>query len=81
MGIKVRKLKAGETLEVGDRIEVEHLGGQRRVDRITRVTNTLAISEGRGTSRYRRVVFWTGRVEHVPYSSFSSSSYTAWRPV
>ena len=80
--MRVRKLKDGDMIEVGDRIKCEHLGWGTKWDTIHRVTPKFAfvkyndVAEGKYKRMYRDFGF-----EPLPRTKWRQTSYSAWRPV
>lgn len=76
--MKVRKLKDGDLIEVGDRIKTEHRGiGGTRWETVERVTPKFAFDK---YYKYRREYSDFG-FGPIPRDTWSMSSYSAWRPI
>ena len=80
--MRVRKLKNGDMIEVGDKIKVEHRGWGVQWETIHRVTPKFAfvkyndVAEG----KYRRV-YSEFTFSPIPSQLWNSTSYSAWRPL
>ena len=80
--MKVRKLKDGDLIEVGDRIKVEHMGFGTQWETVERVTPKFAFvrynenAEGQYKRTYEDFGF-------CPKGSgkWRTTYYSAWRPV
>ena len=80
--MRVRKLKNGEMLDIGDRIKVEHPFFGTNWETVLRVTNKFAlvryndIAEGKYRREYDDFGF-----EPIPRTKWRQTQYSAWRPV
>ena len=81
--MRVRKLRDGDLLEVGDRIKVEHRGiGGTHWETVVRVSKAYAFvrynehAEGKYRREYKDLYF-----EPLPRSAWKTTNYSAWRPV
>lgn len=81
--MKVRALKNGELIEVGDRIKTEHMGiGGIAWNSVTRVTLKWAFVRVSDTyeQKFRREYSDFG-FRPIPSGSWVTSSYSPWRPI
>ena len=80
--MKVRKLRDGELIEVGDRIKCEHRGYGVDWRTVTRVTPKFAFTRNNehAETKYQREAntFW---FQSIPRQKWSMTDYSAWRPV
>lgn len=80
--MKVRKLKDGELIEIGDRIKVVHFGLDTQWETIYRVTPKLAFTkyndhvDGKYPRRYKNFGF-----RPFPKEDRYTTDYSAWRPI
>ena len=80
--MKVRKLKDGALIEVGDRIRVEHLGFEVSWETVHRVTKKFAFvkyndaAEGKYRREYNDFGFCP-----LPRKTWLTTSYSVWRPI
>ena len=79
--MKVRKLKNGDAIQVGDKIRLEHALGIRW-ETVHRVTAKYAfvkyndIAEGKYRREYNDFGF-----SPIPRDTWKTTNYSAWRPV
>ena len=80
--MRVRKLKNGEMLDIGDRIKVEHPVFGTRWETVHRVTKSFAfvryndVAEGKYKREYNDFGFGP-----IPRQTWKQTVYSAWRPI